>query len=61
MVNSGELILNKAQQGSLASQLQENGASVNVVGHLVGEDIFFSADRFSRRSGRGAILTGKNL
>lgn len=61
MVNSGELVLNKAQQGSLASQLQENGASVKVVGHLVGEDIFFSADRFSRRSGRGSILTGKNL
>ena len=61
MLNAGEVVLNKAQQGSLASQLQENGASVNVVGHLVGEDIFFSADRFSRRSGRGAILTGKNL
>ena len=61
MVNSGELILNKAQQGSLASQLQNNGSTVNVVGRVVGEDIFLSADRFSRRSGRGAILTGKNL
>ena len=61
MVNSGELILNKAQQGSLASQLQNYGSTVNVVGRVVGEDIFLSADRYARRSGRGAILTGKNL
>lgn len=61
MVNSGELILNKAQQGSLASQLQGNGGTVNVVGRVVGEDIFLSADRYARRSGRGSILTGKNL
>ena len=61
MVNSGELILNKAQQGSIASQLQGNGGTVNVVGRVVGEDIFLSADRYARRSGRGSILTGKNL
>ena len=60
-LNAGEVVLNAAQQSNLAQQLQGSGASVNVVGHLVGEDIFLSADRFSRRSGRGAILTGKNL
>ena len=61
MVNAGELVLTKAQQGNLASQLQEGGSTVNVVGRVVGEDIFLSADRYARRSGRGSILTGKNL
>ena len=61
MVNAGELVLTKAQQSTLASQLQEGGSTVNVVGRVVGEDIFLSADRYARRSGRGGILTGKNL
>jgi hypothetical protein len=45
----------------LAQNLQNNGSTVNVVGRVVGEDIFLSADRYARRSGRGSILTGKNL
>ena len=61
MVNAGELVLSRAQQSTLASQLQGNGGTVNVVGRVVGEDIFLSADRYARRSGRGSILTGKNL
>lgn len=61
MVNAGELVLTKAQQSNLASQLQGGGGTVNVVGRVVGEDIFLSADRYARRSGRGSILTGKNL
>ena len=61
MVNAGELVLTKAQQSTLASQLQGGGGTVNVVGRVVGEDIFLSADRYARRSGRGSILTGKNL
>ena len=60
-LNAGEVVLNRAQQGNLASQLQGNGGTVNVVGRVVGEDIFLSADRYARRSGRGSILTGKNL
>ncbi len=61
MVNAGELVLTKAQQSTLAQNLQNNGSTVNVVGRVVGEDIFLSADRYARRSGRGSILTGKNL
>ena len=61
MVNAGELVLTKAQQNTLAQNLQNNGSTVNVVGRVVGEDIFLSADRYARRSGRGSILTGKNL
>ena len=61
MVNAGELVLTKAQQSTLAQNLQNNGGTVNVVGRVVGEDIFLSADRYARRSGRGGLLTGKNL
>ena len=62
MVNAGELVLTKAQQSTLASQLQDGGMrNINLSGRVVGEDIFISADRYARRSGRGSILTGKNL
>ena len=61
MLNAGEVVLNRAQQSTLAQNLQNNGSTVNVVGRVVGEDIFLSADRYARRSGRGSILTGKNL
>ena len=60
-LNAGEVVLNAAQQNTLAQSLQGNGGTVNVVGRVVGEDIFLSADRYARRSGRGSILTGKNL
>ena len=60
-LNAGEVVLNAAQQNMLAQNLQGGGGTVNVVGRVVGEDIFLSADRYARRSGRGSILTGKNL
>jgi hypothetical protein len=60
-LNAGEIVLNSAQQNNLAQNLQGGGGTVNVAGRLVGEDIFLSADRYARRSGRGGILTGKNL
>ena len=60
-LNAGEIVLNSAQQNNLAQNLQGGGGTVNVVGRVVGEDIFLSADIYARRSGRGSILTGKNL
>ena len=60
-LNAGEVVLNAAQQNNLAQSLQSGTGTVNVVGRVVGEDIFLSADRYARRSGRGSILTGKNL
>jgi hypothetical protein len=60
-LNAGEVVLNAAQQSTLAQNLQNNGSTVNVIGRVVGEDIFLSADRYARRSGRGGLLTGKNL
>ena len=60
-LNAGEVVLSASQQNNLAQSLQGGGGTVNVVGRVVGEDIFLSADRYARRSGRGGILTGKNL
>ncbi len=60
-LNAGEVVLNASQQNMLAQNLQGGGGTVNVAGRLVGEDIFLSADRYARRSGRGGLLTGKNL
>lgn len=51
-VNSGELILNRAQQGSIASQLQ--GAAqqtVMVEGRISGKDILLSANNTNRAAG----------
>ena len=51
-INSGELILNRAQQGSIASQLQ--GAAqqtVFVEGRISGKDILLSANNTNRAAG----------
>ena len=57
MLNAGEVVLNRAQAGNLASQLQENGGggAGRVVGVLRGEDIALVADRWGRRTGRGEL------
>lgn len=58
MVNSGELILNKAQQGNIASQL--NGGSQMQLSAVVGvEAIKFILRNNGRRTGRGEYITTK--
>lgn len=62
MVNSGEVVLNKAQQGNLASQLTDS--AVQGFGgqpYVEGEKIFLGMDNSSRRMGRGEIVTTKML
>lgn len=56
-VNSGEVILNRAQQGNLASQL-ENGASQNLKLDAVisGEQIRLVLNNNGRRTGRGEFV-----
>ena len=53
-VNSGEMILNKAQQGRLFGMINNPnmGASVGFGGRLRGEDIFFSQERSTNRLSR---------
>ena len=51
-VNSGELILNRAQQGSIASQLQGAAQQTVVVeGRISGKDILLSANNTNRAAG----------
>jgi hypothetical protein len=58
MLNSGELVLNRAQQGNLASQL-ENGASQNMKldAVITGEQIRLVLNNNGRRTGRGEYVT----
>lgn len=61
-LNSQEIILNKAQQGNLASQLTDS--AVQGFGgqpYVEGEKIFLGMDNSSRRMGRGEIVTTKML
>ena len=61
-LNAGEVVLNAAQQQSLASNLQnQSGGSQRIVGVLKGEDIVLMADRWGMRTGRGELLFAKNL
>ena len=59
-ISSGELILNKAQQGNLASQLtgEERGTQSGTP-YVDGEKIFLGINNFLRRSGRGEIVTSR--
>jgi len=59
MVNSGELVLNKAQQGNLASQLQGNGINgMNISGRIKGTDIILSVDRTLQLQGKQLLTWG---
>ena len=62
MVSSGEVILNKAQQGNLLSQMQQARESDHgeIVARLSGEDILLVANRHLRRTGKGELVTWKS-
>ena len=56
MLNAGEVVLNRAQAGVLASAIQDNGGgNGRIVGVLRGEDIALVADRWGRRTGKGEL------
>lgn len=57
-LNAGEIVLNKAAQGSLAQQLEGNGMSnMHLSGTLRGNDIVIAVDRSLQMSGKGQLLT----
>ena len=60
MLNSGELILNRAQQGNLASQL-EGGVSTEGTSpsYVSGEQIYITLNRYLKRTGRGELMGWK--
>jgi hypothetical protein len=56
-INSGELILNRVQQGVLANALQGNSFdNLELTATLNGEDIVFAIDNASRRRGKGTMV-----
>ena len=62
-LNAGEVVLNRAQQGNLASQLSggEGGGGMRIVGVLKGHDMALMLDRWGMTTGRGELLFAKNL
>ena len=60
-LNTGELVLNKAQTGALNSMLEGgSGSGLNIVGEVSGEKILLVANRFLNRSGKGELVTWKD-
>lgn len=56
-INSGELVLNRAQQGILASQLEGSGlGGLNLDTVISGEDIRLVLNNNGRRTGRGEYV-----
>ena len=59
MVNAGELVLSRSQQGNLASQLQGNGLqNMNISGRIKGTDIILSVDRTLQLQGKQLLTWG---
>jgi hypothetical protein len=58
MVNSGELILNRAQQGIIASELEGGGMQNLHLDTVIGaEEIRLVLNNNGRRTGRGEYVT----
>lgn len=57
-LNAGEIVLNRAAQGNLASQLEGNGlGNARLVGRLKGRDLLISIERELSSTGKGQIVT----
>ena len=57
LANAGELVLNKAQQGNLASQLTAGGlGNLNLTAEIRGEQIRLVMNNNGRRTGRGEVV-----
>lgn len=62
LANAGELILNKAQQGNLASQLQSDQTqSSSSRPYVSGQDIFLGTNNYLKGIGQGGLVTTRFL
>ena len=62
LLNSGELVLNRAQQGVLASELSGGGMqNIRLEAVVSGEQILLSSNNRGRRTGRGEIVQSKRV
>ena len=59
-INAGELVLNRAQQGNLASQLEGGGLqNLNLEAVIRGEDIRLALNNNGRRTGKGEYVQNR--
>jgi tetrahydromethanopterin S-methyltransferase subunit D len=62
MANAGELVLNKAQQATLAQNLQGGGMqNLNLTATIKGEQIRLALNNNGRRTGRGEYVQSRNV
>jgi len=59
MLNAGEVVLNRAQAGNLASQLGGNSGQMQLETTITGEQIRLVLNNNSRRRGKGEYVTSK--
>ena len=60
MLNSGEMVLSRQQQNILAGTLEGNGLqNMKLSAVARGEDLYLVMNRFTRRSGKGELVTWK--
>ena len=59
MANAGEIVLNRAQQGNLASQLESSGSAGEAHPYVTGEMIYLGLTNYLKRRGLGEIVTSK--
>ena len=59
-INSGELILNKAQQNNLAMALEDRGGVGESQPYILGEQIYLGLQAYLMRSGMGEMVTSNN-
>lgn len=58
MLTPGELVLNAAQQGNVASVMSAQGQQMDIRHSVRAEDIVIAINNYGRRTGRGEILKG---
>jgi hypothetical protein len=62
MANAGELVLNKAQQATLAQNLQGGGMqNLNLTATIKGEQIRLALNNNGRRTGRREYVQSRNV
>lgn len=60
LLNSGELVLNRFQQQALAANLQGGGGGGGYMpSHISGEQIWLVMNRYTKRTGKGEVVTWK--
>lgn len=58
MLDAGELILNRSQQNNVANAIEGAGMqNLHLEGLLRGENIWIAANRYTKRTGQGEIVT----